>query len=397
VRTTKTELAEMLRLLNKPPLLMWVIYLIAQPFYLFKTGLPQPGDMLILLLMPVVLIGWNGKLTRTGKRSYKPLLWFTLWVCIVDYGWALILGKWGVYGVQNFLLFPTYYIYNAIIFLIALILHQRYGDAFLRLTLWVVFAIIIMLVMVSFVYPQVKSRGSLFFANPNQLGYHALLSACIIALLTRKLDFGAVKSGIAMSACAYLSLISASRSALFGIAVLVALLVFSNLKIVLLSILAALALYSAGGPIARAIDTNSERAFRHRNPTQTFWQQRGYDRISAHKEYLVLGAGEGGTDRFKETTKLGTAEIHSTAGTILFSYGIVGSLLFLWFVWRLVEGAAFRASMLLVPPLLYTFAHQGLRFTLLWVLIPIFVVIKDSQVVQKRFAKPVPNPIPRAA
>ena len=203
-----------------------------------------------------------------------------------------------------------------------------------------------------------------------------------------------------MSACAYLALISASRSALFGIAVLVAFLVFSNPKIVILASIAAIGLYLAGGPISRAIQTNSERAFRHRNPQQTFWQQRGYDRIAANKEYLLFGAGEGGTDRFKETTKLGTAEIHSSAGTILFSYGIVGCVLFLLFVWRLVEGATLRISMLLVPPLLYTFAHQGLRFTLLWVLLPIFVVVKDSKVVQKRLApvvRPVPNPLPKVA
>ena len=71
-------------------------------------------------------------------------------------------------------------------------------------------------------------------------------------------------------------------------------------------------------------------------------------------------------------------EIHSSAGTILFSYGIVGALLFLVFTWRLIRGARARLVITLLPPLLYTGAHQGLRFTTLWVVLAAFVALKDD-------------------
>ncbi|HEY5933630.1 MAG TPA: hypothetical protein VIU61_03315 [Kofleriaceae bacterium] len=362
-------------MLRQPTLLMWTIYLVSQPFYVFKSGLPQPGDVLILLLAPMVLYHWNGKLSKNAAMSFKPLLLFTIWVCIVDYGWVLILGKWGVYGMaDSMLLLPVYQIYNTVIFLVALALYQRFGVDFLRLTMWVVFGIVLFLVGSSFFLRSTSYRGTLFFANPNQLGYYALLSACIIGLLGRKVGLGAIGGAIGLSCCAYLALISASRSALLGIAILILFMVFSNLRIILLASAAAVLLLMVGGPIADGMKASQERMMMNRTPHLSFFEERGYDRIANHKEYLLLGAGEGYTSRFKETTIIGASEIHSSAGTLLFCYGIVGVILFGRFLWRILRGAPFMMCMMLVPPLLYTFAHQGLRFTLLWVLLPIFVV-----------------------
>src|SRR4029079_5761391 len=110
----------------------------------------------------------------------------------------------------------------------------------------------------------------------------------------------------------------------------------------------------------------------------TFFQERGYDRIWRNQQYLLLGAGEGGLSRFDDTAYVKNMEIHSSAGTILFSYGIVGSILFLVFMWRLIRGARARLVITLLPPLLYTGAHQGLRFTMLWIGLHVFIALKDD-------------------
>jgi hypothetical protein len=73
---------------------------------------------------------------------------------------------------------------------------------------------------------------------------------------------------------------------------------------------------------------------------------------------------------------IGDHEIHSSAGTVFFSYGIVGVALFLYFLWQLLRGASVRSMFILVPPLLYTIAHQGLRVSLLWILFALFVSLK---------------------
>jgi hypothetical protein len=142
--------------------------------------------------------------------------------------------------------------------------------------------------------------------------------------------------------------------------------------------LATAGMLSLGGPIERALETTSQRMTHDRRPQWSFFEERGYDRIENHSEYLLFGAGEGATTRFAETTIIGTHEIHSSAGTLLFAYGIVGAAMFLVFLWRVVRGAAMRSALMLLPALAYTVAHQGLRFNSLWVLVGVFIVLKQE-------------------
>jgi len=143
--------------------------------------------------------------------------------------------------------------------------------------------------------------------------------------------------------------------------------------------LAAVAVVSGVGPIADSIEASQDRVLnRSRNSNATFFEERGYDRIWRNQQYLVLGAGEGGLSRFDDTAYVKSMEIHSSAGTVLFSYGVVGSMLFLVFMWRVIRGARVRLMITLLPPLLYTGAHQGLRFTMLWIVLAVFVPLKDE-------------------
>jgi hypothetical protein len=94
---------------------------------------------------------------------------------------------------------------------------------------------------------------------------------------------------------------------------------------------------------------------------------RGYDRIWNHKEHWIVGAGEGAYTRFK--SDIGSHELHSSLGTLFFSYGIVGTSLFASFGFILLRGAGLRGVLQVIPAALYGLTHQGLRFTLLWVLL----------------------------
>ncbi|NVB83276.1 MAG: hypothetical protein HOV81_33195, partial [Kofleriaceae bacterium] len=262
------------------------------------------------------------------------------------------------------------------LFLVGIVLYQRYGETFLRLTLYAINFTIGVQVLASFVY-RTGSRGSIFFNNPNQLGYFALLAACVIVLLHWRLRLNLIVTSVMLASCGYLSALSASRSALGGIALLLALLVFSNPRVIIGVVVAAVLLLFVGGPVANAVDA-AENRVRNRHSNAGFFEERGYDRIWEHQEYLVFGAGEGGLSRFDGDRKF-RMEIHSSAGTVLFSYGIIGATLFLLFMWRLMRGAGWRLMIVLVPPISYAVAHQSLRFTLLWVLLAIFVVVKHER------------------
>lgn len=365
--------------MRRPALVTWAIYLLLIPLYIFPSGLPQPGDLLVLLVIPLALLHWNGKLGRGMRATMRALIWFTLWVCLVDYAWVFATGSFSVFGPDSFLLFPLYYIYNALIFLVALVLYRRLGDLFLRVTVAVVMFTVFAQVLWLLTLGIGGGRGTLFFNNPNQLGYYALLAATLIALTHRRLQLRLLISSLTLVCCGVLAVFSASRAAAGGVAVLLVLMLFSNPKILVAACLAGAAVVSGIGPVADAVEASHDRVLnRSAHSEASFFQERGYDRIWRNQQYLLFGAGEGGLSRFDDTAYVKNMEIHSSAGTILFSYGIVGALLFLVFTWRLIRGARARLVLALLPPLLYTGAHQGLRFTMLWVVLAVFVALKDD-------------------
>lgn len=352
---------------NQPGLVLWALWLITIPFYIMPSGLPQPGFLFIGLLVPIALRLRN-RLSPVGQYSFRRLLWFTLWVCTVNLVWAVVLWSWG-----TDLLFSFYYINNTMVFLIALALYRRYGDNFLRVTLHMVFAVVLLQVLLSFTFRSGAVRNTLFFQNPNQLGYYALLAACLIAAAQRRMNFNLILATIGLIACGYLAVLSASRSAAAGIAILGILLLAASPRMIILGSIAVIALTTVG-PVADRFELLQHRVANDRVADKNFFEERHYDRIVEYKEYLVFGAGEGNIGRFNER---GRGEIHSSLGTILFSYGIVGLMLCLTFLWSIVRKGTIRISLMLLPPLSYTMAHQGFRFTMLWVLLALLVCLKD--------------------
>ena len=383
-------------LLREPTLLVWALFVFLIPFYVFSSGLPQPGDVLVIPLVLLTLRMWNGRLDRTARRPLSTLLVFVLWVIVVDWGWAIILGNFGLFGPDTFLLFPVYYIYNALVFLVVCVLYRRYGAQFLSLTLNAVLVTVVVQAAASLlIHREHAFRGAGFFNNPNQLGFFALVAASILALGKRWLGFGTMKTGVGLTLCLFLALVSASRAAVIGGVILLALTMIGDPRRLIVVGLLVAGLFAIGGPVNRAFDDTQQRLAGNRYPQLSFFEERGYDRITAHKEYWLLGAGEGGTRRFVETTRIGATEIHSSLGTIFFCYGIVGVVLFVAFLLRIVEGAPLRSMLMLLPTLSYTVAHQGLRSTPVWILFGIFVCLKHTQ--SAAAAPPVARLAPPAA
>lgn len=369
MKPVSSKLASMREVLREPVLVAWVLFILLIPFYVGESGLPQPGNGLLVVIVPLAISKWNGKMQTGVVRILRPLIWFTLWACVVNYGWALINDKWQL---SAYALFPIYYIFNAILFVTALVIYQQHGDKFLRATTYAVVVIVLFQVVASFFYQSVWYRGQLFFNNPNQLGYYALLAGCMIALLQKPANMSRLAASIGLTGCAYLAVLSASRAAAAGIGILFVLLMFSNPRLIILGVFSAVILLGVGGPISNAIDYAEERVASEQS--QGFVEERAYDRLWLHKEHLILGAGEGDVGRFTDDPH--AREIHSSAATVVFSYGIIGTILFLAFAFRVAGGASIRMIAMLIPTFAYTMAHQGLRFSMLWVLLAIFVAVK---------------------
>jgi len=382
MRTAETAIRQShwRELLRSPALMIWALSLLLTPVHVVRSGMPQPGDWLIVLLVPLALIGWRGSLEKRHSRMLRALMWFTLWVFAVNYAWALILWKWN--DPKNFILHPFFYFFNAAVFLCSLILARRRRELFLRITVDAVFITIVVLLVASFVYHN-DYRGQVFFDSPNQLGYYALLSACLFAMTQRPLGMSRVRVAVAITCCAYLAVLSASRAAVAGISVLLLMLVFSNPRTIIIASLAAIGIVSIGGPVAKAIEVSQERVEHGQDARLSFSEERGYDRIWKNPEFLITGAGEGAYERFVGPGEH-RRELHSSFGTIVFGYGVVGVVLFLIFAIRAVRGAPLRLAVMLVPALIFTVAHQGLRFTMFWVVLAAFVILKSMPDLEKQ-------------
>lgn len=392
-RTARQIAAEIRRVAQDPPLFLWALYLLLLPVYIFSSGLPQPGDILILLLLPATFLRWNGRMAKASSRPLRALGAFILWGILLNYTWMIILGKFGFFGKDTFLLVPVFYIYNGLILLCVLVLHQRYGDRFLWLTLNMVLITVISQVLISFVVGGGSHRQTVLFNNPNQLGLYALLSANILAFGRHRMGFGTLKSGIGLFCCLYLALLSASKAALAGTAILLAVSVLSNPRTIILVGLVMVGLLSFPNPLTDTVERSRTRI--EEKQELGFFDSRGYDRIWNHKEYWVMGAGEGGLSRFADTSIIGDHELHSSAGTLFFCYGLVGVVLFASFLLRVIEGTTLRNALLLTPALAYSLAHQGLRFTLFWILIGVFVGLKKH--LSPATSPPSSSPSPRLA
>ncbi|MGE5184921.1 MAG: hypothetical protein ACM31C_22790 [Acidobacteriota bacterium] len=377
-------------MVRTPALLAWALHVLLVPFYVLPSGLPQPSDLLVLVVVPLAMLGWNGRLAIRSVRIVRVLTWFTLWVTVVNLGWAAVLGKWS--EPKDYLIFPFFYIFDLGIFVAVLILFERYREVFIRITLYAVFAAVLFQVAASYVMPGSQLRGSLFFNNPNQLGYYVLLAATLVALTQRRVGLSMITASIALTGCAYLALISASRAAVGGIAMLLCLLLISNVRVIILACIAAFALVNAGGPIDHAIEASKQRAMQGPNPNRgDFLEERGYDRMWDYKEYMVLGAGEGDNVRFT-TDPRKAHELHSSFATVLFSYGIPGAVMFVMLVFGILRGASARGAVMLAPTTVYMFAHQGLRFTFFWVILAIFVELQDPKRLPTMRARNAPAP-----
>jgi hypothetical protein len=372
------------RAMTDPTMFVWAMYVLLVPVYVIKSGLPQPGDWLILILVPLALARVNGALDASQRPSLRLLRWFLIYVALINVAWSAALGWWSFSGKHGFLLTPIIYIYNALIFWAVLMIHRRHGSQFLwftgRLTLLSILSQVALAVLS---INNATNRAELGFNNPNQLGYFALLAASILMVLHRRKYLSTIEVAIGLIGSSYLCLISASKAALGSIAILAIVGLIVRFRTMLfVSALFALTVLVAN-PVSEAID-NAVQRFEN-DQSYGFLEERGYDRIWDNPEYWVTGAGEGGLKRFEQDEAvIGDHEIHSSFGAVFFGYGILGLVLLCAFLYAVVRRTEPRMWLLLAPTMAYGVTHQGLRFTPFWVLLALVVVLRTDDLRARR-------------
>lgn len=355
--------------------------IISTPFYIFPSGGVQLSDVFFLLSVIIFLSTKESYSLFDELKYFSKLLYLRIFIF-----WAFLVNLFVfIYWFQtDTLLSSFYYVYDYIILLLTLALFRLGGNSFLTGTYYSFFTGIILVLIFAILNldylfaDKYFFRRAVTFNNPNQLGYWALMSMTVLFILKKTLSLNKVKYfnvifalGILMTL--YLSLISLSKASVISIIILIAVNSIRNFKVIIFMSLLSIASFSyielgednfvskiekRLSNIGKANDDNLEG--------------RNYDRIWKYPKYVFLGAGEGTIEqRFDKDN-----EIHSTIGTIIFSYGFFGTLMFVLFLFSLFWENKYSFIIYLLPLLLYSLTHMGLRSKLFWIIL-ILVIISN--------------------
>ena len=316
--------------------------------------------------MIIVFFDKESHLSKKASLFYVPLLIFVYYITMLNTVW------FGITSDPEFIRASLFYIYNCLVFLLILKMYSIYGNSLFHVILYgLVVALLLELATLLRSYNLVyRSIGS--FNNPNQLGYFSVLSISIFSLLAKDLKINFLFEVIVVLAVLLIVVLSLSKAALIAILFNIIFVFFKNFKY-------AFSLFAVFVFIYFLTDASNSIIIKLDTRLSTFGVQnddnligRAYDRIWENPEYLILGAGDGLTERFTHNGI--KKEIHSSFGSVLFSYGIFGFTLFFYFFYLIFKYSKKESLIYLLPSLLYGTTHQGFRFTFFWILLALLVI-----------------------
>ncbi len=350
---------------------VWFIYLVAKPLYFFPKGLPQISDMVLVAgMVPAAVMMFMRSESRVSMAALTGGMFASLAVAVNIVNYIFLPD-------MKFILSGLYYPYNFLIFLFVVELFHRNAGLMTRLTVAGIFAgLIAQFVTIGFFTDGAHGRLSGDFKNPNQLAYWALLSAAMLVFLKRNSKFGIIELG-AIAVAAYMQTLALSKAGIIAFGLFAVVLVFTpqvprfaKIAIAFLALFAgSYFLFSSqqeyGAVAERVVNRLGTIGL---EPDDSF-AGRGYDRMTQYPLYMIVGAGEGGFERFRNWG--GPGELHSGLATILFSYGVLGFLLFVSFLFVIFRGQAWYYTAILFTVLLFSLTSQTIRFTHTWVFLGI--------------------------
>lgn len=388
-------------------LTLFMIFLVAAPIYVFESGLPQPADFLMAFLILVLATGFIVKPPIHSDLMLFGAL-FLGYVAVVSLFW------WTQYQTQPMLLSPIYYVYNFGAMMVTLSLIRTFRERFV-VVCHVALAIAIILEVVALLVlsgPGIRALGT--FNNPNQLGYWGLLIG--ICVLVLKQDRRLSMADVALLGGAGFAVVhSLSKAALLSFGLLLVLaLVCQGMSRPVRAALLAVGVMGAAIALTDSslIDRSASQGVigKVTDRLENIGEQgddslsgRGYDRIWRYPEYLVFGAGEGAAWRFSRSRinpHLDQREMHSTLGTVLFSYGVIGFFLFVAMLAMVFRRAPLAHLLYSLPIWAYGMTHQGLRTTMLWIFLGLVFGLAHyvrSPAPQQSVTAPVPPRPARAS
>ncbi len=367
------------------------------PVYYFPSGRPQLVDGPLVLLLAAFFLRRSTP-PPTLRLNVLPLAPFVVWVALVNLVYFLLYPQDYLPLLKSAELFYTFLLFWAFSCLLREFLEAGkigffYAGLFLSLAL----------IFTVKGYSEEGVRSALSFNNPNQLGYYALILACMAALLLRFKE----QSGrgqviyywgdvLLLFAAHVLALLSLSRGALVAL-FFIDLWMFPKLTRRILALFIPVVLLALVVVIWRPAIIEERLAGRPGREITAESAQEEMDKRIFHQFSIMEGihylVGRGGRGFSLKEKARGIHEVHNIFGDIFRSYGIIGLGLFtawlLKFIWRsrVVPGALFIWAALM----LYNMTHYGLRFRAFWILLALLnamILLENQKRPEGKMSKP---------
>jgi len=379
-------------MINSIILFLWGIFIILYPFYFFKkSGIPQIADYVMVIVIVLVFISSGLKLKKEIYPNVKDFIYFVSYIIFINFIWTLLTGD------TSILMNALYYFYNFLVLTTFLVMYMKAKDKLIIVISYSIFITVILQVVLSFFYLDLSGfRQTLFFNNPNQLGYFAILCAVIFLSITKHVKIKNIYQVLFYLSTMYLVVLSLSKVAILGFVILLAFLLKKHFIMMLFVSILLMVVYPVVDEEMSLLSNLERRMDSIGQEADDSLAGRGYDRIINHPQYLLFGAGEGSYKRFESILP---GELHSGLGTIFFSYGLVGFILFLKVLYGLFKPLHKNYSYILytLPVFFYSLAHQSFRWPLFWMLMAIVFILHrnkiDSQTVLPEKTKDLNNKI----
>jgi hypothetical protein len=345
--------------------------------YLLPSGYPQICDVFFIGF--VCVIAWkvfSDQWRVTGDRFLGVWFILVLWISAVSLVWVLIYQQSSEEIALLMLWPPLFYWFNFLVGASMLVYLRHSPRGVLVLIAGVSISLLISAMGVLLGIGE-GGRVTAFFNNPNQLAHYSLCGLAIL-LIAHKGRIPLRPLPLAAGAAGTIGILApASLGAMVGLGLIAVGWGLANAQhfrrilqgtaaaTLLIVVVLAFDVYTQGG-IADSLINRFNRA--EGKVAELSEGKRGYDRVLAYPQHWILGAGEGAWGH-RFTPYHQGVEIHSSLGTLLFSYGVVGLGLFLLLLWMIVKGSPFYISCAIGGLLLYSLTHMGLRTTAFWVVL----------------------------
>jgi len=365
-----------------------ILYLFLSPFYFFPSGQPQIADFVLILGVAFVIMRNRG-ITWPKSFFVRVYYLFLINIVLVNLLTAFFLQTTGP-------VLPTlYYIYNSIVVFFILSLFVSHGGNLLKAIFWSVsFSSLFQFALIVARMDFMRFRQVGFFNNPNQLGYYSLINLALIAITSQKVRVSRSFLSVTLLINIFLAMLSNSKAALISsIFIILPLLLhflsrrkYKRTSMTLLLFITPVLLIvflvygsSMASSVEKVVQNTQRRLLAVGMDSDDDLVSRGYGRIALYPEFILYGAAEGiGPDndpRYDDPYMSG--EIHSTFGTLLFSYGFVGLVAFVILLIIATDWKSLTSITSVAAISLYSLTHQGLRFTNIWILLTIMFICKN--------------------